>query len=235
MKKMVEQIISGIRHTEYHVDDNISSVELIGVLWDRFFMAFRGTFRKLGMKRSGKILFLGKRVSFRGKKNIEVGNGVTIQDNCMINAVCKGGVKIGNTCTIGKNAIIDCTGVLEELGESLMIGDNVGISPNFTVFVRGNVVIGNDTIIGPGVTIVAENHVADSLELPIRKQGTKRKGVTIGDDCWIGAGVTILDGVTIGDKAIVAAGAVVNKNVESGMIVGGVPAKIIRKREQNKA
>lgn len=235
MKTMVEKIISGIRHTEYHVDSNISSGELIGVLWDRFFMAFRGTFRKIGMKNSGRLLFLGKRVTIRGKKNIEVGNGVTIQDNCMINAVCKGRVKIGNTCTIGKNAIIDCTGVLEELGESLVIGDNVGISPNFTVFVRGKVEIGNDTIIGPGVTIVSENHVADSIELPIRKQGTRRKGVVIGEDCWIGAGATILDGVTIGEKAIVAAGAVVNKDVEPRMIVGGIPAKVIRKREQEKA
>lgn len=230
MKKMVEKIISGIRHTEYHIDDSISSAVLIGVLWDRFFMAFRGAFRKLGMKKSGKILFLGKGVSFRGRKNIEVGNGVTIQDNCMINAVCKGGVKIGNTCTIGKNAIIDCTGVLEELGESIIIGDYVGISPNFTAFVRGKIQIGSNTIIGPNVTVIAENHIFTNTNLLIRKQGTSRKGITIGENCWIGAGVTILDGVHIGDGAIIAAGAIVNKDVASLSIVGGIPAKLIRVR-----
>ena len=231
MKKMVEIVISKIRKTDYHVDDNISVWELLSVLWDRFYMALRGVFRKIGMKRCGKLLFVGKRVTFRGKRKLEVGNGVTFNDNCTINAICKGGVKIGNTCTFGKNTIIDCTGVLEELGESLEIGDNVGISPNFTLYVRSRVIIGRDTIIGPGVTIISENHVADALDKPIRKQGTKRLGVIIGEDCWIGAGVTILDGVTLGDKCIVAAGAVVNKDVDPKCIVGGVPAKLIKVRE----
>ena len=62
-------------------------------------------------------------------------------------------------------------------------------------------------------------------------QGATRKGVEIGKDCWIGANVCILDGVKIGDKCIVAAGAVVNKDVPSNSIVGGVPAKIIKMRE----
>ena len=65
---------------------------------------------------------------------------------------------------------------------------------------------------------------------PIRLQGATRKGIEIGNDCWIGSKVTILDGVKIGNHAIVAAGAVVNKNVPDYAIVGGVPAKILKMR-----
>lgn len=59
-------------------------------------------------------------------------------------------------------------------------------------------------------------------------QGATRKGIEIGKDCWIGANATILDGVKIGDGCIVAAGAVVNRDVPSYTIVGGVPAKTIK-------
>ena len=231
MKKMVEKVISKIRHTEYQIDTNITTRDLFGILWNRFFMAFRGFFHRIGMKKSGQLLFVGKKVSIHGKRHIEIGNGTTIHDFSLINAVSRGGVRIGKTCSIGRNAIIDCTGVLEELGESLIIGDNVGISPYLTLFVRGKVIIGKDTIIGPNVTIVSENHVADSLETPVRKQGTIRKGIIVGSNCWIGAGAIVLDGVTIGDNCIIAAGAVVNKDIADGMIVGGVPAKVIRSRE----
>lgn len=61
-------------------------------------------------------------------------------------------------------------------------------------------------------------------------QGATRKGIEIGKDCWIGANATILDGVKIGDGCIVAAGAVVNRDVPSYTIVGGVPAKTIKNR-----
>lgn len=57
-----------------------------------------------------------------------------------------------------------------------------------------------------------------------------QKPVTIGNDVWIGSQVTIMGGVTIGDGAVVALGAVVTKDVEPYTIVGGVPAKLIRKR-----
>ncbi|MBN1601390.1 MAG: acyltransferase [Chitinispirillaceae bacterium] len=145
--------------------------------------------------------------------------------------MCKGGVEIGDNFMLGRNSIIECTGVARNLGEKLSIGKHVGISPNAFISVRGTLSIGSDTIMGPHVCIISENHVYSDLNTPIRLQGDDRKGIAIGNGCWIGANVTILDGVNIGDGAIIAAGAVVNKDIPSLSIAGGVPAKVIKMRD----
>lgn len=230
MRKLLEKVGSKIKGREYHIDENLTTGDLLGVFFERGSMLIRGTFRGLRMKKKGKFLFIGKRVKIKCPRKISIGSGATIADGCIINAMSKDGVTIGKDFTLGANSIIDCTGLMRELGESIEIGNNVGISPNFTVFVRGGVKIGSNTIIGPNVTVIAENHIAVDIDKEIRKQGTSRKGISIGENCWIGAGVTILDGVTIGDGAIVAAGAVVNRDVEPLSIVGGVPAKILKMR-----
>ena len=62
----------------------------------------------------------------------------------------------------------------------------------------------------------------------IKNQGENRKGVQIGDNCWIGANVTILDGVNLGNNSIIAAGSVVNQSFKNDVLIGGVPAKILK-------
>ena len=95
--------------------------------------------------------------------------------------------------------------------------------------VRGSVIIGNDVIIGPNTSIFSENHNFKNKSILIRKQGVTRKGVTIEDNVWVGAGVVILDGVKIGKGSVISAGSVVNKNVDNYTVVGGIPARLIKK------
>jgi len=230
MVKFVSKLISKIKHREYKIDESIKTSDLIGIIFTRMFMLIRGFFCRIGFKESGKMTFIGRNVRIKSKGHIKAGAGLTIEDNCFINALCRKGVKIGNNFSLGKNSIIECTGVIRELGESLEIGDDVGIAANAFISVRGNVKIGSSTIFGPGVKIFSENHIFTDRETPIYLQGASRQGVEIGQDCWIGADAVILDGVKIGNGCVIAAGAVVNKDVDDYSIVGGVPAKKIGTR-----
>ena len=77
-----------------------------------------------------------------------------------------------------------------------------------------------------------ENHNHADLATEIRLQGVVRKGIKIGANCWIGSKVTILDNVEIGAGSIIAAGAVVNKSFPANSIIGGVPAKLLKMRNE---
>jgi len=114
--------------------------------------------------------------------------------------------------------------------QNLSIGRNVAINDNLWVNASGGVEIGNNVLIGPSVIIHSANHNFERTDIPIREQGHTRAKVVIEDDVWISARVTILPGVTIGKCSIVAAGAVVNNDVEPYTIVGGIPARILKKR-----
>jgi galactoside O-acetyltransferase len=85
-------------------------------------------------------------------------------------------------------------------------------------------------LIAQNVVLRASDHEYSDIDIPINQQGHTGGQIIIGNDCWIGANAVIARNVKIGDHSIVAAGAVVTKDVEPFAIVGGVPAKLIRKR-----
>lgn len=92
---------------------------------------------------------------------------------------------------------------------------------------RGTIQIGNDSCLGPGVRILTTSHDIGGHDRRVG-HGCFVRPVTIGDGCWIGAGVTILPGVTIGDGSVIAAGAVVTRDCSADSLSGGVPARLIR-------
>lgn len=137
----------------------------------------------------------------------------------------------GGTITIAEKTELLYGVILMTYGGNITIGSNCSINPYTVLYGHGNLTIGNNVLIAGHCLIIPANHVFSNLEIPICKQGETRKGITIEDNVWIGSGCRILDGVTIGTGAIIAAGAVVNKNVLPNTIVGGVPAKLIKKRD----
>ncbi len=109
------------------------------------------------------------------------------------------------------------------------LGDRSGIGAGSKLY--GRVVIGEDVMMGPRCVIYTQNHSFDRLDIPMDKQGMQEeKPVYVGNDVWIGGGVTILPGVKIGNGAILGACAVVTKDVPDYAIVGGNPAKILKYR-----
>ena len=110
----------------------------------------------------------------------------------------------------------------------LRIGRNCFIGAgSFIASHQGGVVIGDDCLISPNVTILSSNYNYQRLDVPIWRQGSSSKGVRIGDDVWIGTGACVLDGSVIGSGVIVAPNSVVSGSIPDHAIVQGHPAKVI--------
>ncbi len=182
-----------------------------------------------GLIRFQKKVFIGARVSIRNKAKLSLGTGVKIGRDCSIDALSKDGVILGNNVSLGHHSDIITTGHLSHVGKGLKIGDNTGIGPYAHIGSSGGVSIGENCIMGHSVSFHAQDHVFDDTKTLIKEQGVTEKGIAIGDDCWIGAKATFLDGARIGKHCVVAAGAVVKGEFPDHVVVGGIPAKIIKK------
>ena len=90
--------------------------------------------------------------------------------------------------------------------------------------------IGDDVLVAPNVVMRTSDQVTADKDKPIRQQGHISEQIMVENDVWIGANVTIVGGVRIGQGAVVGAGAVVTRDVEPYTIVGGVPARFIKRR-----
>lgn len=114
-------------------------------------------------------------------------------------------------------------------GRFINLGKGVFINHACSFLDMGGITLEDEVLIGPKVNLVTENHPME----PAERRSLIAKPILIKRKAWIGAGATVLPGVTIGENAIVAAGAVVTKDVPANTIVGGVPAKVIKKIDVN--
>ncbi|WP_370317363.1 DapH/DapD/GlmU-related protein [Pseudoalteromonas sp.] len=109
--------------------------------------------------------------------------------------------------------------------ESLEVGDFSGFGRNNIIDAIGGISIGSNVRLGPNVMIATMNHATKGKVIGQSEKVFKK--VTIGNNVWVGHGVTILPGVMIGNNVIVAAGAVVTKSFDGDCTIAGVPAKVI--------
>ncbi|MBQ6279599.1 MAG: sugar O-acetyltransferase [Muribaculaceae bacterium] len=114
-----------------------------------------------------------------------------------------------------------------DCGKNTVLGERVFINMGCKFQDQGGITIDEGALIGHNVVLATLNHYLD----PEKRGGMTHAPIHIGKNVWIGANATVLAGVTIGDGAVVAAGAVVTKDVEPNTIVGGIPAKVIKRFE----
>lgn len=131
---------------------------------------------------------------------------------------------IGRGCNIGADTEVSYP-------ENIRIGKNTYVNGGQLIASKNaTITIGENCLISYNVHIRTITHMYESIDTPIIQQGSIEQDIIIGNDVWIGYGAQISHGVIIGDHAIVGCGAVVTKNVPSFAIVGGIPAKIIKYR-----
>jgi serine acetyltransferase len=191
----------------------------------------RGALLHLRLGHAAGLIFADRGVRVLGAAHVSAGRDLNLEEGCQIIGLSKRGVVFGDRCTVGRHAMICPTNVFGgEPGEGLRVGDNSNIGPFAYVGCSGYIEIGRRVLMGPRVTLIAENHRFDEIGLPIKAQGVQREPITIADDCWLGAGCIVLAGVSIGRGAVVAAGAVVVEDVPELAVVAGVPAQVVRRR-----
>ncbi|KAJ5151095.1 uncharacterized protein N7482_010347 [Penicillium canariense] len=118
-----------------------------------------------------------------------------------------------------------------DYGCNISVGDNLYANFHLTILDCGLVSIGNNVELGPNVSIITGEHHTQIQERKAHRGYEFTRGVVIGDDCWIGAGVVILAGVTIGEGCSIGAGSVVKANIPPFSIAVGVPARVIKSAE----
>jgi len=128
---------------------------------------------------------------------------------------------------LGRRSVVESFCCINNAVGDVIIGDNTRIGLHTTVI--GPVEIGSNVNLAQGIVVTALNHNFTDSTKRIDEQGVSTAKVTIGNDVWIGANATVLPGITIGNHCVVAAGAVVTKDVPPYSLVGGVPAKILKK------
>lgn len=146
-------------------------------------------------------------------------------------------IKIGDNLCIGRNSILEAWTIKHKIKASsntqISIGNNVSLGEYCHITAIDKIAIGNNLLAGRFVTITDNSHGLtdyETLKIPPLYRSVVSKGpVVIKDNVWIGDKVTILPNVTIGEGAVIAANAVVTKDVPPFSVVGGNPAKMIKK------
>jgi acetyltransferase-like isoleucine patch superfamily enzyme len=129
--------------------------------------------------------------------------------------------------SLGERSVVESFSCINNAVGDVIIGDYTRIGLHCTII--GPVTIGSHVHLAQGITVTALNHNFTDTNKRIDQQGITTKTVCIGDDVWIGTNAVVLPGVTIGSHVVVAAGAVVTKDVPDNCVVGGVPAKLLKK------
>jgi acetyltransferase-like isoleucine patch superfamily enzyme len=179
-------------------------------------------------KKVGRNVVFGRSLTLRHPGKIVLGDNVVIDDYAVLDA--KG--SRANRIEIGDNVFIGRSSVINTKNGDLFIGDNTNIAMNCFIQSGKSVKIGKNVLFAAyGYVIGGGDHETDRTDVPIIAQGQVVRGITIEDNCWIGAGVKVQDGTIIGRDTIVGSGAVVTKDIPPFSIAVGVPAKVVKERK----
>ena len=175
----------------------------------------------------GKGVIIGKNCVFRHPSKIKIGNNVTIDDNCLLDA--RGADELG--IVLADQVIINRGTSIQSKSGDIVLRNSVSIGSNSILISWAGIEIGEGSAIAAGCYMSAGNLDTRDVSKALSEHTAFSKGpIIIDSNVWVATRVTILDAVEIGRNSIVYAGSVVNISVPQNSIVHGYPAKVIFKR-----
>jgi acetyltransferase-like isoleucine patch superfamily enzyme len=162
----------------------------------------------------------------RAGQHLELGAETVVENDVTIFSVA--GVTTGRSAVIGARSAIVCREPVG--GGRFFLGEASHVSIDNLIDICADVLIGNDVRTGPSCAFYTHKHSPSQSEL-IWDREVETKGISIGNAVWIGHGCQVMPGVGIGNGAVIGAGSVVTKGVGEGVIVGGVPAREIKRSD----
>jgi acetyltransferase-like isoleucine patch superfamily enzyme len=176
----------------------------------------------------GRNVVFGQGVVLRHPAKIRLGDDVVIDDLVVLDA--KGsanrGIDVGRGVFLGRGTILSCK------DGDIVLGDHVNIGFHSEVFSGSSVTVGAYGLFAAQTYLVGGGHEFERPGVPVIEQSRRSRGIALGENVWLGAGVKVLDGVRIGSDVVVGAGAVVTEDLPEGAVAAGVPARVIRTREK---
>ena len=183
---------------------------------------------KFLFRNQGKGVAISTGVSLRQPGKISLGDGCTIDEFVRVSV----GGKENAEMRIGKNVFVSRGTILNVRDGTMDISDFTSVGSHCRIATMSHIKIGQYVVIAAYCYIGGGNYKTERIDIPMALQGPEsRRGVTIGDDVWIGAHTTVSDGVTIGKGSIIGAMSFVNKDIPDYSVAYGCPAKVHKKRQ----
>jgi acetyltransferase-like isoleucine patch superfamily enzyme len=188
-------------------------------------LRFMRSKRMLNLKYARLALRLGLRKLRHGRRLVLDGLAF-IGPGCTLQIGPEARIELGRWSWIGHGTKLRCHEGVISIGAKSVLGQECTISA------YSHVSVGRECVIADRVMLIDFDHGVVDVDRPIRLQGIYKRDVNVGNNVWIGYGACVLRGVTVGDNAVIGTNAVVTRDVPDNAVVAGVPARVIRMRDE---
>lgn len=185
----------------------------------------RNRLYRLTLKKVGRLTMILKDVDLRGCPSISLEDRVKLRKGASIRVFSS-----QNHVHLAYNTSVHEFAIIKSKGGDVFVDENSFISSFVNISAAANVHIGKNVMLANGCRLETGTHGFADVQVPMKDQTGESQGITIEDDCWLGAGVTVVDKVVIGRGSVIGAGSVVTREIPPFSIAAGVPARVLRKR-----
>jgi acetyltransferase-like isoleucine patch superfamily enzyme len=225
----MDQTVSWLKGYEYRLDRSIPLSSVLAIMLRRLAWLCRGFAKCLLLQRKFRLVYIAPQVNLRNASLIRFGRNVTLERGVIIDGLARDGIEFGDNVMIGAYSIIRAS-LLANLGAGLRMGNDSALDAYSFIGISGEITIGNNVIMGQHVSFHSESHNHSRTDVPIKLQGTRRVGIVIEDDCWVGSNTVFLDGCYVEKGCVIGAGSIVRGRIPAYSVAVGAPARVVRSR-----